>query len=211
MVKIKLADGKERDIQHMMATSFWHPDGTPMSAEQFLNSLYRDLPALFQDEDELRRLWSRPDTRRQLLDGLTEKGYGRQQLAELSGLINAEKSDLYDVLAYIAYDLPPISRAQRVGMCEVSIRANYDYQQREFLTFVLNQYVNEGVGELDDERLTNLIKLKYHTIPDAIAELGAVEGIREMFVGLSEALIRKPGGAATAQAMILKKLARVKF
>ena len=199
MVKIKLADGKERDIQHMMATSFWHPDGTPMSAEQFLNSLYRDLPALFQDEDELRRLWSRPDTRRQLLDGLTEKGYGRQQLAELSGLINAEKSDLYDVLAYIAYDLPPISRAQRVGMCEVSIRANYDYQQREFLTFVLNQYVNEGVGELDDERLTNLIKLKYHTIPDAIAELGAVEGIREMFVGFQKHLYESPAARQPGQ------------
>ncbi len=30
--KVKLADGKERTIQHMMCTSFWHPDGTPMSA-----------------------------------------------------------------------------------------------------------------------------------------------------------------------------------
>jgi len=31
-VKIKLADGKERTIQHMMATTFWSPDGKPMSA-----------------------------------------------------------------------------------------------------------------------------------------------------------------------------------
>src|SRR5437867_3582964 len=31
-IKVKLADGKERTIQHMMATTFWHPDGTPMSA-----------------------------------------------------------------------------------------------------------------------------------------------------------------------------------
>ena len=36
--KIKLADGKARNIQHMMATSFWHPDGTPMSARQFMEA-----------------------------------------------------------------------------------------------------------------------------------------------------------------------------
>jgi superfamily II DNA or RNA helicase len=34
--RIKLGDGKERSIQHMMVTSFWHPDGTPMSSQQFL-------------------------------------------------------------------------------------------------------------------------------------------------------------------------------
>ena len=31
---MKLADGKARTIQHMMVTTFWHPDGTPMSAQQ---------------------------------------------------------------------------------------------------------------------------------------------------------------------------------
>jgi type I restriction enzyme, R subunit len=36
---IKLADGKERTIQHMTCTSFWHPDGTPMSAQQFMEML----------------------------------------------------------------------------------------------------------------------------------------------------------------------------
>jgi type I restriction enzyme R subunit len=29
MIKVKLADGKARTIQHMMCTTFWHPDGTP--------------------------------------------------------------------------------------------------------------------------------------------------------------------------------------
>jgi type I restriction enzyme R subunit len=48
--KVKLADGKARNIQHMMMTSFWHPDGTPMSAQQFMELLFGRLPEFFQDE-----------------------------------------------------------------------------------------------------------------------------------------------------------------
>ena len=63
---------------------------------------------------DLRALWSRPDTRKALLAGLAEKGYGDDQLIEISRLIDAEKSDLYDVLTYIAYATEPISRRERV-------------------------------------------------------------------------------------------------
>src|SRR3546814_10408411 len=58
--KIKLADGKERSIQHMMMTTFWHPDGTPMTAQQFMEMLFGKLPEIFSNEAELRTLWSTP-------------------------------------------------------------------------------------------------------------------------------------------------------
>jgi type I restriction enzyme, R subunit len=106
-IKIKLADGKERTIQHMMATTFWSVDGRPMSAAEFIMRLFGDLPELFKDEDELRALWGQPDTRKALLESLSEKGYGDEQLSEIKRMIDAEKSDLYDVLAYIAFALPP--------------------------------------------------------------------------------------------------------
>ncbi|WP_423910605.1 EcoAI/FtnUII family type I restriction enzme subunit R [Candidatus Spongiihabitans sp.] len=190
-VKIKLADGKERAIQHMMATSFWNPDGTPMSAAQFIARLFGDLPALFKNEDELRKQWGRPDTRRQLLEGLSEKGYGTEQLAELTRLVNAEKSDLYDVLAYIAYALPAISRKQRVDTRKAAILANYGYKQREFLEFVLGHYIKQGVGELDDRKLPDLLHLKYNSVHDAIAELGiSADEIRNVFIGFQPHLYR---------------------
>ena len=100
-IKIELADGKERTIQHMMATTFWSTDGKPMSAAEFLKQMFGDLPEYFKDEDELRRIWSQPDTRKSLLNSLTESGYGKEQLAEIRRMINAEKSDLFDVLAYV--------------------------------------------------------------------------------------------------------------
>jgi type I restriction enzyme R subunit len=108
--KVKLADGKDRAIQHMVCTTFWHPDGTPMSAQQFMELLFGKPPEFFKDEAELRALWSTPDTRKKLLKGLADKGFGHEQLAEMQKIIDAEKSDLFDVLAYVAYALPPLNR-----------------------------------------------------------------------------------------------------
>src|ERR1035437_4309583 len=82
-VKVKLRDGKEREIQHMISTSFWSTDGKPISAEEFLNNLFGELPNLFKSEDELRTLWSNPITRRILLEKLEEAGFGKQELITL--------------------------------------------------------------------------------------------------------------------------------
>ncbi|GAB6039262.1 DEAD/DEAH box helicase family protein [Fundidesulfovibrio butyratiphilus] len=186
--KIRLADGKERMIQHMTATTFWSPDGKPMSAAQFIESLYGQLPELFKDEDELRIIWSKPDTRKRLLQGLEEKGFGGEQLAEVSKMIDAEDSDLFDVLAYIAFTLAPMSRAERVESRKDHIFAKYSSKEQQFLSFVLDHYVAIGVSELDQEKLPALLNLKYHSVSDAVVELGNVAGIREVFVGFQENL-----------------------
>ena len=195
-VKVKLADGKERSIQYMMATSFWSPDGKPVSAAQFVERLFGDLPEFFKNEEELRKLWSRPDTRRRLLDGLAEKGYGAEQLGELRRMIDAEKSDLYDVLAYIAFARAPITREERVNTRKNLIFAHYvGGKQQEFLDFVLEHYIKQGVGELDQDKLPDLLDLKYHGVADAVAVLGNVTDIREMFIGFQKHLYGQPAVA----------------
>ena len=187
--KVKLADGKERTIQHMMVTSFWHPDGTPISAQQFMEMLFGKLPEFFKDEDELRALWSAPDTRKKLLEGLAEKGFGRDQLAEMQKIIDAEKSDLFDVLAHIAYALPPLTREERAVKAKVIISTHFNSKQRVFLDFVLSHYVSVGVEELDQEKLTPLLRLKYHdSIADAVADLGRPEDIGMIFAGFQKYL-----------------------
>jgi type I restriction enzyme, R subunit len=187
-IKIKLADGKERTIQHMMATTFWSVDGRPMSAAEFITRLFGDLPALFRDEDELKSLWGQPDTRRALMEGLSEKGYGHEQLSEIRRMIDAEKSDLFDVLAYIAFALPPITREERVNGHREQIFSHYDNRLQAFLDFVLFQYVKEGVGELDQAKLPHLLELKYRAVSDAAAELGGVTQIRDAFIGFQRHL-----------------------
>jgi type I restriction enzyme R subunit len=143
-----------------------------MSAQQFMELLFGKLPEFFKDENELRRIWSDPQTRRRLLDGLAEKGFRHEQLAEMQKIIDAEKSDLFDVLAFVAYALPPITREQRAALAKAPIRANFDDRQQVFLEFVLGHYVSAGVEELDQEKLAPLLALKYHgSLSDAVADL----------------------------------------
>ncbi len=112
---IKLADGKERTFQHISATTFWSEDGKPVSAQQFIEGLFGKLPELFRDEDELRQIWSQPDTRRKLIEGLAERGFAGEQLEAIRTATDAQESDLFDVLAYIAFLRAPLKRAERAS------------------------------------------------------------------------------------------------
>ncbi len=188
-VKIKLADGKERTIQHMMCTTYWHPDGTPMSAQQFMELLFGKLPEFFKNEVELRAIWSAPDTRKKLLQRLADKGFGHDQLGEMQKFIDAENSDISDVLAYVAYTLPPQTRAVRAATAKTEISNHFNTNQQVFLDFVLSHYVSVGIDELDLEKLTPLLRLKYNnSIADAVAALGKPEEIGKVFSGFQKYL-----------------------
>jgi type I restriction enzyme, R subunit len=185
---IKLADGRARTIQHMASTSFWGPDGKPISPAQFIKKLFGDLPELFRNEDELRKLWGQPNTRKALMQGLSERGYGETELNAVAKLIEAENSDLFDVLAYIAFAMQPITRSERVEACKGEILGSYDENLQAFLDFVLGQYVKEGIGELDQAKLPDLLELKYNGVADAAKRLGSVAKIRDAFVGFQRYL-----------------------
>jgi type I restriction enzyme R subunit len=188
-IKIKLADGKDRTIQHMSATSFWSADGKPMSATQFLESLFGALPEFFKDEDELRRIWSDPATRKALLASLTEKGFGREPLAEMQMAIDAADSDVFDLLAYVAFASAPQTREARAAAAHSATATEFTDKQRAFVDFVLGQYVKQGVDELDVDKLAPLLKLRYrNALSDAFAELGRPDQVRRVFVGFQRHL-----------------------
>ncbi|KKH46616.1 EcoAI/FtnUII family type I restriction enzme subunit R [Methanosarcina sp. 1.H.A.2.2] len=188
ILKIKLRDGKEREIQHTISTSFWSAAGKPISAQEFLQNLFGILPEFFKDENELRTIWSNPMTRNVFLEKLAEAGYGMDELTTLQKLIDAEKSDLFDVLEYVSFALQPITREMRVNRAQSRIFEGLNDQQKEFLDFVLSKYIETGVGELSQDKLPGLLELKYHTISDAKAVLGEIAETRELFVGFQEYL-----------------------
>jgi type I restriction enzyme R subunit len=189
MVRIKLSGNKEREIDAMVKTSFWSPSGKPISSEEFVKQLFGDLPSFFSDESQLRELWSVPSTRKKLLEELSEKGYTNAQLEDLRNLIHGEDSDLFDVLSYVAYHKEMIPRLERASRAKVQMNS-YNPKQQEFLNFVLEQYVREGVDELDDAKLPDLLELKYKAIADAKRELGAIKSIRDTFIGFQQHLYR---------------------
>lgn len=188
-IKIKLRDGKEREIQHMVSTSFWSADGKPITVEEFLNNLFGALPDFFKSEEELRTIWSNPMTRKTLLEKLDEAGFGKDELSSLQKLIDAEKSDLFDVLEYVFNsEIKPITREARVAAAQATIFALLNDKQKEFIEFVLTKYIETGVEELDQEKLPILLTNKYQSLEDAKGMLGEVSNISKLFIEFQQHL-----------------------
>jgi type I restriction enzyme R subunit len=189
MVRIKLADGKERQLQSISSTMFYSVDGKPMSLTEFIQSLYNTLalPDFFKDEAELRALWSAPVTRQQLLERLEGAGFSKTDLIEIQALIDAKDSDLFDVLEYIRFALPPVTRKER-SMVSVSKLSGMSKNQQSFVDFLADQYQVRGVDELEESRLERLLEAKYSNVVDGISVLGGVEAVRHIFLKFQQSL-----------------------
>ena len=190
IIKVKLSDGKEREIDATVKTTFWGSDGSQISQEDFMQQLFGDITGFLKDEEALRKVWSLPTTRKKLLTELSEKGYTNSQLEDLRNLIHGEDSDLFDVLSYVAYHKDLVPRLERATRAKIQLN-DYNQQQQEFLNFVLEQYVKEGVEELDIDKLSPLLYLKYNSITDAKNVLGDIASIKETFIGFQEHLYQE--------------------
>lgn len=188
-LRIKLGDGKEREIQSMASTMFY-VDGKPISAQEFVQRLFNalKLPEIFGSEEALRKLWASPITRKELLSKLEKEGCSKSDLIKLQEMINAENSDLFDVLEYISYARRPITREDRVKAAETNIYTLLNEKQRDFIGFILRNYVQDGVDELDIAKLSTIIKSKYGGIPEAETALGNVDEISKLFIGFQHHL-----------------------
>ena len=192
VIKIKLRNGKLFELKHFITTSFLNADGTPISAEEFLQNIYGELPKLFKDENELRNIWSNPFTRKVFLEKLKEAGYPIDILKELQRLVDLEKSDLFDVLEFIyrSFDYIAMTREARAKATEATIFALLNDKQKEFINFVLSKYIETGVDELDQEKLPILLTNKYQSLEDAKEILGDVSSISRLFIEFQEHLYK---------------------
>ena len=160
-LKVKL--GKNRELKVIdIETRYIDENGKPLTIQEFVERLIQQLPGLFKSVDELRDIWSDPDLREQLLVKLVQAGFDKEQLSTLRRMFEADDCDMFDLLAFLAFEQPMATRKSRAE----AVRANdafFDqYQQekaRQFLHFVLNRYEQTGVTELARERLPALIEL----------------------------------------------------
>jgi len=188
-VKIRLSDGKVREIQSMRSTLFY-VDGKPISVEEFIQKLFNtlQLPEFFGSEDALRKLWANPITRKELLIKLEQHGCAKEDLVKLQEMIDAQSCDLFDVLEYISYARKPITRSERVALAQSNIRMFLNEQQKEFIDFVLNNYIQDGVDELDTSRLSASLTSKYGSVFEGVKKLGDADEIKRVFVEFQQFL-----------------------
>lgn len=187
---IKLADGKERAIQYIAATTYWGPDGKLMTAQQFVDRLFGDLSGMISDEDELRRQWSNPESRERFIALLEQRGYDADKLSDMRRLIDAPNSDLFDVLAYIRFTTPPKTRSDRAQSARTAGLATSEERMQDFLLGVLRAYEALGETELRAGKLGDYLTARYGSLADAKAALGDIATIREAFIGVQQEIYR---------------------
>ena len=185
-IVIQLNETREMAIQSMTTSTFFF-EGKQISADQFIKKLFDTitLPSILKSEEQLRELWSSPITRVELLKKLEDQGFTKENLKSVQSLIDADDSDIYDVLEHIAYSKKPI---QRVTNAEEKIYSKLNTNQKEFINFVLSKYVEGGVEELGIDRLPDLLQLKYNGVFESQKVLGDIEGIKNLFISFQKNL-----------------------
>lgn len=189
-IVVKLADGKERQIRYIAATTYWSHGGRPITAQEFMAQLFGDLGTLVASEDELRQIWSDPERREQFIERLAEFGYDSDRMQDMRRLIDAPNSDIFDVLAYIRFTLAPLARADRAGAARSGGLGGYEPEMRRFLDYVLQAYEVHGVEELSLRKISDLLRIRYGGTNDAKAALGSIADIRRAFVDIQGHLFR---------------------
>ncbi len=187
---IQLADGKARSIRYLHATSYWF-DGRPITAGEFLQKLFGDLSGMIANEDELRVQWRNPETRERLLRVLADKGYDDERLADMRQLVDAADSDLFDVLAFVRFNIQPLSRKDRANDARGSGLSGFEGEMRAFLSEVLSNYQRDGEGELSFGSLSSLIAARYGTMNDAKGKLGDIATVKLAFTALQSHLYQR--------------------
>ena len=91
-------------------------------------------------------------------------------------------------MEYVAYPLERRERAERAARAQQVISATCTPPQQDFLSFVLKQYVDYGIGALSADKLGSLLETKYDSVQDGVSQLGSIPTIRSVFVDFQQHL-----------------------
>lgn len=160
-IVVKLSNGRELKVTDV-EVRYVGEDGRPLTVTEFLDKLIEFLPNLFSSEKQLRELWSKPETREELLIKLGQTGFDNEQLETLQQMFEAENSDIFDLLSFISYSTDLLTRDQRAEQTKQhkDFFQSYESQRaQQFLYFILDRYKKDGIEELRRDKLSDLIKL----------------------------------------------------
>ena len=160
-----------------------------LTIAEYIKRLFGALPQFLNGEEDLRKKWSNPETRQQLLDLLERSGFQEDKLEQMRNFLQLENCDMMDVLSFLAYNTTPIERKRRAEIVRDDMMKKLSEQQQDFVDFILNLYVRNGFKELGMEKLGTLIDMKYHSVIDAKKQLNMEPlQMRNFFLGMQKEL-----------------------
>jgi len=187
-IVVKLSDGKVRKIKYIASTTYWSPEGKPISAAEFLERLFGDLSGIVADEDQLRAVWSDPDTREHFLQQLADRGYEPNRLDDIRRLVDAADSDLFDVLSYVLFTNDPKTRHERADSVRSDGISDTGDELKELLLSILAAYEARGESELATKKLGTFLTARYGSVSEGKAKLGGLGAIKDAFRSMQASL-----------------------
>ena len=124
------------------------------------------------DEDQLRTIWSNPDNREHFLTQLDDNGYDPDRLDDIRRLVDAPRSDLYDVLSYILFANPPKTRHDRAEAVRQDGMEGTIGEMRELLLGILKAYEVAGEAELAGKKLGQFLTARCGSVSEGKSKLG---------------------------------------
>ena len=100
----------------------------------------------FKSLDEFLQRWNSADRKEALIEELKQQGILVDELLEA---VNKEL-DLFDIICHIAFDMPPLTRRERVeNVKKRNYFTKYGDQARSVLEKLLEKYATEGIENLE--------------------------------------------------------------
>lgn len=180
-IEVALSDGTIRKIRYVASTTYWSPEGKPISAAEFLERLFGELTGIVGDEDQLRKVWSDPDNREHFLSQLSDRGYDHDRLNDIRRLVDAPESDLFDVLSYILFTNAPKTRHDRADSVRDAQIDTFDEETKQLLLSILKAYEADGESELATKKLGQFLVARYGSIGEGKEKLGGLPAVSSAF------------------------------
>ncbi len=191
-LRVRLADNRELKVIDI-ETRYLDPiTWKHLNSEDFLKKIVWELPAFYKDENQLRELWSKPETRDELLQKLSKIWLDREQLEDLKNMFEAEWSDIFDILAHLSFDSDIKYRSERSIYAEDVVWKYSSLKAKEFLEFLLDLYVKNWILDFRRDGLSSKISLfnKWQA-REIVEEFWWVNELKNAYYELQESLYVK--------------------
>ncbi|MDM8520347.1 DEAD/DEAH box helicase family protein [Anaerolineales bacterium HSG6] len=142
----------------------------------------------YQSLDHFLNRWQNADRKQAIIEELTEQGVVLENLEEL---VNVEM-DMFDLICHIAFDQPPLTRAERVKQVKKrDYFTQYGMQARQVLEALLDKYADEGIENLESMKILQLKPLNQIGSPiEIVSMFGGKKQYRQAVVELEQEIYR---------------------
>ena len=159
-VQILDANGKLRTVQY-----------TEYAQEQ--------IKTMFPSVDDLRNRWNNLEDRKSIFEELDKLGISVEQLMELT---KQQEADPFDLLCYVAFDLPPLTRkerAQRLRKNKTDFFTQYSESAREILNLILDKYVDYGPNQIRPDIISVEPIARQGNPIEIVGSFGGIDGFKK--------------------------------